>query len=343
MKKTLIASAICLAPFPVFADLTVEPYGSIRAQAEYVTADKSSADPTQDDSYVGVRDAYSRFGVTATYPLSNGTTLGAKLEIPFNIQHMQAEDPSYFEGFYKDNSSPRVYKLTATGDWGSAAIGKQWLAYYNAVAYPVDYFSSFYSGFATYAAFRREAVTYTTPSFSGFSATASMVDMVDGGDETYLDTTQASLKYSMDGLSLAVAYQDTYNGKADLLGASAAYTTGPWRFATKVEQLDSPTDTTIGVDPMMYNMYASYQLNDYTFKAHYAKGDITDDSTAFYEGDSYHLGADYQYTKNLKVFVEYFYEERAYAIYTEDSKSYGQFAAPDTSGSAFAVGARYDF
>jgi hypothetical protein len=317
--------------------------GSIRVQAESVSVDKSAVDAGEDESYTGVRDAYSRFGVTATYPLSNGTTLGAKLEIPFNTQQMQAEDPSYFEGFYKENNAPRVLKLTATGDWGSAAIGKQWLAYYNAVAYPVDYFSSFYSGFATYAGFRREAATYTTPSFSGFSATASMVDLVDGGDETYLDTTQASLNYSLDGLSLAVAYQDTYNGKADLLGASAAYTTGPWRFATKVEQLDSPDETTIGVDPMMYNLYASYQLNDYTFKAHYAKGDITNDSTAYYQGDSYHLGADYQYTKNLKVFVEYFYEERAYAIYTQDAVEYSALGSNVTNGSALAIGARYDF
>ncbi len=345
MKKTLIASAICLVPFPVFADLTVEPYGSIRAQAEYVTIDQQAAtDAGQDNSYTGVRDAYSRFGVKATYPLSNGTTLGAKLEIPFNIQHMQAEDPSYFEGFYKDNSSPRVYKLTATGDWGSVAIGKQWLAYYNAIAYPVDYFSSFYSGFATYAAFRREAATYTTPSFSGFSATASMVDMKDGGGESYLDTTQVALKYSMDGLSLAVAYQDTYNGQADLLGASAAYTTGPWRFATKVEQLDSPAGT-VDANPILYNMYMSYKLKKYTFKAHYAKGDVTNDGTAFFQGDSYHLGADYKYTKNLKVFVEYFYEERGYAIYTDNSKSFDSFGGYHniTNGSALAVGARYDF
>jgi hypothetical protein len=342
MKKTLIASAICLASSPVFAELTVEPYGSIRAQAESVSVDQVTADQAtagENDSYTGIKDAYSRFGVIATYPLSNGTTLGAKLEIPFNIQKMQAEDPSYF-----DDNSPRVYKLTATGDWGSAAIGKQWLAYYNAIAYPVDYFSSFYSGFATYASFRREAVTYTTPSFAGFSATASMVDMVDGGDESLLDTTQASLNYSLDGLDLALAYQDSYNGQADLLGASAAYTTGPWRFATKVEQLDSPAGT-VDADPMMYNMYASYQLKNYTFKAHYAKGDVSDDGGAYFQGDSYHLGADYQYTKNLKVFVEYFYEERGYAIYPENADTYDALGGYQdvTNGSALAIGARYDF
>ncbi len=342
MKKSLIAGAICLSPLPAFAELTVEPYGSLRAQAEYVTVDKAKSG--QNNSYTDVRDAYSRFGVIANYPLNNGTKLSAKIEIPFNIQQMKAEDPSYFEGFYKNNNSPRIYKLTASGDWGSMDIGKQWLAYYNAVAYPVDYFSSFYSGFATHASFRREALTYTTPNFSGFTATASMVDMVDGKGESYLDTNQAALTYSMDGLSLALAYQDSIDGVANILGASAAYTTGPWRFATKVEQLDSPAGT-IQADPMIYNMYMSYQLKNYTFKALYSKGDVSDDASAFFQGDSYHLGVDYQYTKNLKVFMEYFYEDHGYAIYTKNSESFDVLAGyhAKTNGSAFAVGARYDF
>jgi hypothetical protein len=353
VKRSLIAYSILLLPATAMAELTVEPYGSLRIQAEQVSVDKA-VDPAQDDSYSGFRDAYSRFGVNASYPLANGTTLGGKIEIPFNTAQMQAEDPSFFEGFYKNNNAPRVYKLTASGNWGSAAIGKQWLAYYNNIAYPVDYFSSFYSGFATHATFRREAVTYTTPTFAGFSLTGSAVDMVDGGGEAYLDTNQFALSYTMDGLNMALAYQDSIDIKADILGASASYKTGPWRFATKIEQLDSPASVTNNPDPLLYNVYASYKLNNYTFKAHYAKGDVTGDGTAFFQGDTYQLGADYQYTKNLKVFMEYFYEERGYAIYTQDSVAFDPLSAytdesttPDTSytsaGSALLVGARYDF
>jgi predicted porin len=341
VKKSLLAYSILLLPATAMAELTVEPYGSLRIQAEQVSVDQSSVVAGVDNSYSGARDAYSRFGVKASYPLANGTTLGGKIEIPFNIPQMRSEDPSFFD--YKDQSSPRVYKLTATGNWGSAAIGKQWGAYYNNIAYPVDYFSSFYSGFATYSAFRREAVTYTTPTFAGFSLTGSAVDMVDGGTESYLDTSQFALSYAMDGLNMALAYQDSIEGDANLLGASASYTTGPWRFATKVEQMDSPADVT-NPDPLLYNLYASYKLNNYTFKAHYAKGDTTDDVTApYFQGDTYQLGADYQYTKNLKVFVEYFYEERAYAIYTPDSVKFETLGSDVTNGSALLVGARYDF
>lgn len=343
MKKALIASSIFLLPVSAIAEFTIDAYGSLRAQAEYVSVDQAQAG--EDDSYVGIRDAYSRFGVVATYPLSGGTTLGAKIEIPFNIQQMEAGDPSYFEGFYKDNNSPRVYKLTASGDWGSFAFGKQWLAYYNNVAYPVDYFSSFYSGFATHATFRREAVTYTTPTIAGFSATASWVDLDDdSASNDYLDTKQIAASYSADGLTFAIAYQDTYAGAADLMGASASYTIGPWRFATKVEQLDS-VNGTADPDPLIYNLYASYQLNNYTFKAHYAKGDESGDGSAFYQGDSYHLGVDYQYTKNFKVFMEYFYEDHGYAIYTQNSESFDPLAGyqAQTDGNVIAIGARYDF
>jgi predicted porin len=350
VKRSLIAYSILLLPATAMAELTVEPYGSLRIQAEQVSVDQARAG--EDDSYSGFRDAYSRFGVNASYPLANGTTLGGKIEIPFNTAQMKVEDPSFFQESYKNdevNNAPRVYKLTASGNWGSAAIGKQWLAYYNNIGYPVDYFSSIYSGYATYATFRREAVTYTTPTFSGFSLTGSAVDMVDGGGEAYLDTNQFALSYAMDGLNMALAYQDSIDTKADLLGASASYKTGPWRFATKIEQFDSTAGTT-NPDPLLYNLYASYKLNNYTFKAHYAKGDTSLDSdtgetSAFFQGDTYQLGADYQYTKNLKVFVEYFYEERAYAIYLPDSVSSASLSDyhADTNGSALLVGARYDF
>ena len=41
-----------------------------------------------------------------------------------------------------------------------------WMPYYNAIAYPVDMFSSYYSGFATYTTFRQgDTISYYTPSF----------------------------------------------------------------------------------------------------------------------------------------------------------------------------------
>ena len=341
MKKLIIlATSAALLPSSAIAELTVDAYGSLRMQAETVNVDKV-ATAGDDKSYAGFKDAYSRFGATASYPLSNGTTLGAKLEIPFNTAQMKAGDPSYFHGFYKNNNDPRVAKITATGDWGSVALGKQWLAYYNYVGYPVDYFSSFYSGFATHATVRREAVTYTTPNISGFKFTASAVDMIDD-DNDYLDSSQFAASYSANGFNFALGYQDEYIPYAGatentIMGISASYSTGPWRFAGKTETAENEN----GDDSTIYNLYGSYKMGKYTFKAHYAVGDENNiPEAAFFSGKSLHLGTDYQYTKNLKVFVEYFTEENAYAIYSEDADG---FAPIGDNGQAIALGARYDF
>lgn len=345
MKKlVLLATTAAMLPATAMAELNFEAYGSIRIQAETVKVDRV-ANVGDDKSYSDLKDAYSRFGVKASYQLSNGTTLGAKLEIPLNTAQLEVGDPSYFEGFYKSNKGPRVAKITASGDWGSAAVGKQWLTYYNHIGYPVDYFSSFYSGFATHATFRREAVTYNSPSFAGFAFSASAVDMNDDSDGKYLDTMQYALSYSKDGLSLAAALENRGKDAGDFstMGLAAAYTTGPWRFATKVEQLEN---TTAGVDDQMIkNIYASYNMGNYTFKAHYAVGDEEANGGAFFTGTSTHLGVDYQYNKDLKVFIEYFTEENAYAIYSEDADGFDPLGGygTNTDGQALAIGARYDF
>lgn len=60
----------------------------------------------------------------------------------------------------------------------------------------MDYFSSFYSGFATHATFRREALTYISPAFSGMKATLSGVDLTSGDGTDYLDTMQYAFSYT---------------------------------------------------------------------------------------------------------------------------------------------------
>lgn len=329
-------------------DSSVEAYGSLRLQGEHVSVDDAIAG--EDDSYNGLRDAYSRFGVKASTDLGNGVALSAKLEIPFNMAKLRLEDPTFFQGFYKGNSDPRLYKISLTNEeYGSLSFGRQWLAYYNNIAYPVDYFSSFYSGFATHAIFRREALTYISPAFSGMKATISGVDLTAGDGTDYLDTMQYAFSYTGDALSMAIAYQDAHDDRADLLGISASYTTGPWRFAAKVEQLQSNSNVTENKDPLVYNLYGSYTMNKYTFKAMYANGDGNEDKNdevdAFFIGDSYQLGVDYQYNESLMFFIDYFFEENSYAVYTPDSSSYETLAPyqSHSDGRAVSVGIRFDF
>lgn len=337
-------------------DSSVDAYGSLRMQAETIDADTAQAG--ESSSYNGIRDAYTRFGIKASTAFSDDLTLSAKIEIPFNLADLRQEDPTFFEGFYKENYSPRIYKVTASSKkFGTINFGKQWLAYYNNIAYPVDYFSSFYAGYSTYAYFRREALTYTTPTFSGFSATISGVDLFDGIDSStgestkYLDTMQYIASYAQGPFNVAVAYQDTVNDRANLIAASASYTVGPWRFAGKIEQqlTDSSvvSSATTNIDPILYNIYGSYTVDQWTMKATYANGDGEEGAggEAFFIGDTYQLGVDYQYNPKMKFFAEYFFEQNSYAIYTPNSDAFDPLAGfqVESDSHAFLVGGRFDF
>ena len=347
LSAATLASLAALGSLPAHAEMEVTPYGSLRIQTEAVSVDE--AQPGEDDSYTGLRDAYSRLGARATYNDLDWVDITATVEFPINSALMRAEDPTFFQSFYKGNNKPRVADIAATTDnLGSLRVGTQWLAYYNTVAYPVDFFSSFYSGYATQATFRRDAATYTTPSVGGLTGTVSAVDLTDEGGTSYLDTWQYALSWALGDLTLGLAYQDSEQDsgdQADQLGASLAYVMGGWRFAAKVEQLQSNDDALLEEDPVTYNLYGSYSWNKYTVKAMFANGEDSDDPAAFFQGDSYQLGLDYQYSEKLKLFADYFYEELGYAIYTPTSRSFNPLAGyqVDSDGQAISLGLRYDF
>jgi hypothetical protein len=343
-----------LTTLPAHAELEVTPYGSLRIQTEAVSVDQAKAG--EDDSYTGLRDAYSRLGVTAAYNDFDWVDLTATVEFPINSAQLRAEDPTFFQAYYKGNNKPRVADITATTEnAGSLRVGTQWLAYYNTIAYPVDFFSSFYSGWATQTAFRRDAATYMSPSFGGFTGSVSAVDMTDESGTSYLDTMQYALAWQLNQLTLGLAYQDTEQDtgdNADQVGASLVFAPGNWRFAAKVEQLLSNDDTLQDDDPITYNLYGSYTWNKYTARAMFANGEESDDPAAFFQGDSYQVGLDYQYSESLKLFAEYFYEEHSYAIYTPNTREEEAFqpgyltlapSASESDGQVFTVGLRFDF
>lgn len=344
LPAALLAS---LAALPAHAELEVTPYGSLRIQTEAVSVDE--AKPGEDDSFTALRDAYSRLGVSAAYKDLDWVDLNATVEFPINSALLRAEDPTFFQAYYKGNNKPRVADITATTEnLGSLRVGTQWLAYYNTVAYPVDYFSSYYSGWATQATFRRDAVTYTTPGMAGLTATVSAVDLTHEAGSNYLDTMQYALSWVLGDMTLGLAYQDTEQDtgdNADQAGASLAYVIGGWRFAAKVEQLLTNSDTVQDDDPVTYNLYGSYNWNKYTVRAMFANGEESDEPAAFFQGDSYQLGLDYQYSEKLKLFADYFYEELGYAIYTPNARFDDILAGyhADSDGQAISVGLRYDF
>jgi len=308
----------------------VTPYGSLRLQANYSSVDH--ARPGADDSYIGFTDAYSRVGVRGHYTVNDNLTLSSQLEVSINLPEFKAEDPTFF-----DDDAVRVKKVAASGKWGSVWIGKGWLPYYNNIAYPVDMFSSFYSGYATYAYFREDAAVYSSPRIYGFKGTAARVKRTPGNERGY----QGVISYAHEGLTLALAVEDmAAEDDHDTYGGAVTYTHGPWYGALKYERYDNAADDDIA------NIFVSYAADKFTYKAMIADGDLW--------GKEYttgHIGVDYQYNQPAKFFVELFYESNNYAILDKKADSAGDYlgggtwSGPDseTDGTSLAVGVRYDF
>ncbi len=327
LKYGFALAATSVISMPVMAEYKVDTYASIRGQVESVSVDEAKVG--EDDSFVGVRDAFSRFGAKASYDLSADSKLSAKIEVPFNIGNFNAEDPTYF-----DDNSVRVAKLAANGSWGNLWVGKDWLPYYNNVAWPVDLFSSFYSGWATYARFREYAAVYTTPSLAGFKLTASAIELDDSQEEG----NQYVLSYSHGGFTLAYAKEvmDDANESStgDTEGVAISYSGGPFYVAVKGEEF-TPV---VGGSQVISNLYASYKFGEFTVKGMVADGD----EGHWAPGATGHVGLDYQHSDSVKLFAEYFSEENAYAILKTDAQSYDTLGVSGSAGQAFLVGARYD-
>lgn len=121
-------------------------YGSLRFAAESVRADQTA----NLDDYTSWRDAYSRLGVRASHTINDDLSAFATLELPLDIPNKSVQDP------WNQTEDIRVAKVGIKGNFGSLSAGQMWMPYYNAIAYPVDMFSTYYSGFATFTTFRKK-------------------------------------------------------------------------------------------------------------------------------------------------------------------------------------------
>lgn len=311
--------------------LDYEFYASLRVQAEAVEPDKEDTL----DSYTGWRDAYSRIGLKASQPLNQDITAYGQVELPFDAANMRLREP------WDQDESVRVAKVGLKGAYGDLAVGHMWLPYYNAIAYPLDMFSSYYSGFATYTSFRKDStVAYYTPSFAGFSAAVAYSDengaaRSNGNDD---DRWQATASYKVGDLTLAAGLDDL-GGTNDskIWGTSVMWqATDALLITAKYEEHDSDIDTGYGADgDAAMNLYAAYTVGKNTFRGTIADVDSFGENIV-------QLGLDHQYSDDLKFFVEYYSEQETAAITTRRG------GADDTcwdcdGGQVIAVGLRYDF
>lgn len=304
-------------------DLTF--YGSLRIHGESVSPDNEDAMA----SYTGFRDAYSRLGVKANHEFGAGITAYAQLELPVDAANFEIQDP------WNQTENIRVAKIGVKGAFGNVAVGQMWMPYYNAIAYPVDMFSSYYSGFATFTTFRLDnTISYYTPSFKGFSAAFAYSDDSDLSDER----VQSTVSYTNNGLTLSAGLDDLGGfNNAKIWGASLAWqATDNLYIGAKYETHDSDVTSGYGADGnSAKNIYAGYTLGKNTFKIMLADVDNYGENIA-------HLGWDYQTNDDLRFFVEYYDEEETAALTTERGGA-AETCWDCSGGNAVVIGLRYDF
>ncbi|MGI4718819.1 MAG: porin [Janthinobacterium lividum] len=320
----------------------VDFYGSLRIQAETVSPDRDE----RLDSYVGMRDAYSRVGVKIDRPLGGELALTGQLELPVDTANFRMRDP-YDQG---DAGRPhgeriRLAQLGLRGRFGAVSYGQQWMPYYNAIAAPVDMFSTYYSGFATYTVFRvSQTLAYSTPEVAGLSFSAGYAGSSGNARSTSrIDAPRRQLTatYRFGDTRLAAGLDDRGDagyGRNRLYGLSASHQAGPLYLALKVERFDTgnrqrgsfSSDGNTAV-----NLFGSYVVGKTAFKLMLANVENYGDRIV-------HLGIDHQLSDAMKVFAEY-YREGETSVLTPRRGGMDDFDAGISGGQALAVGIRYDF
>jgi predicted porin len=317
-------------------------YASLRTQAESVRAGQSQ----YMDDYAALRDAYSRVGIEAEHALASGTELFARVEAPFDTANLEFRDPYDQGGSGRAHgASLRLALVGIKGVAGQVVAGQQWLPYYNAIAAPVDMFSSYYSGFATYTLTRAaDTLAYYSPTFGCFSFSASYSGA--GGNRrstSRIDDRRIQLtgSYALGEARLSVGVDDRGDagyGRNRLYGAAISRTLGPFQLAAKYEYFDSGDKAPghfASNGNRAVNLFGSYTAGRNTFKLMLADVET-------YGGKVLHLGVDHQYTAALKLFAEFYREEKTASV-TIKRGGLSDFDARIEGGQAFLLGARYDF
>jgi len=307
-----------------------DAYASLRLQAEVVDADNL---PGNFEDYTGVRDAWSRAGMKFKYQASESWSFLFQYEVPLDLANLEIQSP------WNQSEDERVLKLETNGPVGKLWYGRGWIAYYNNIAYPVDQFSSFYSGFATFSSLRLEdTVYYASPVWNGVQLSVSSSD--DNGSNNNR-RNQYAVSYQGKDLFVAVGVDDI-GGLQDekVIGLAASWNYDAWHVAIKYERFSSDITGTgwaaDGTDAA--NILLQYTSGKHTWRGMWADVDNFGEITV-------HAGWDYQYLDNTRFFTEVYREQETAVIADSRQTTYpgNNTDAADSGGSALVAGIRYDF
>lgn len=326
MKLSYIAAAVALAVAPVAATAEVTLFGTMEGSVEMYSGDASGSDVTFGDSEVGIR---------VSEDVGNGTTAFGLFT--FDID---GEDGAGVRGINSTGSTLEVdqmYMGLSNETFGAVRLGR-----YDTLAAgigdnTIDQFEGRSNDFS-FSGVYGNGVNYTTPTFAGFTGSASVV--MDGdnavvANEENIDLQEYTLTYEGYGLYAGVGYatgatvaQDTgiaALSDVDVITVGAAYNFGGdnnWRVNAGYENVDV---NVAGVDDGdMFALGGAADFGNNTVLAgyqHYDWGTLA-------EVDVWTIEGQHHFSKRTKVYVNY------------------QNAKDDVSGAdvgVFAVGMRHDF
>lgn len=195
MKKSIIALAVAgalTAPMIAQADATV--YGSLRVQVAQ-----------NDGGELDIRDNTSRIGIKATSELFSGATAIAHFETYVNTETGAFGIPA--------NGKGRLAYVGATGDFGTALVGRQWLPAYLWTVGKTDIMAAGATETThSYTTGGRQgnAAAYISPNMSGLQVAVALVARdsagVDAGNTTDdVDATHLAANYTMGGFGIALS------------------------------------------------------------------------------------------------------------------------------------------
>lgn len=335
-KGVLSLALLMLCNVTAVFGAQLDVFGTVSMQLEHVSPGKSNT-----KNYTALRDIYTRVALQFTHDLNEDLQFLALLEMPFDTVNLEVQHAWDQKEDIIDNNE-RIAKLQLSSSrYGAVSVGKGWVPYYFAVSAAVDRFSSYYSGYSTYSTLRQdELFIYSSPNFNGFKFNLARAHK--NGDRekngSFDDRDQITISYANSEVTAGLAMEDIGGeNNRRIFGASVSRKMGDFYVAAKYEEQQSDiTDKSIfGYDgSKAVNFYAEYAWGDHKVKGLVAK------INGFGEG-VFHLGYDYYINPNLKLFTEYFSEEKGAAISTKKGGFRDTYFAD--GGSAFLVGFNYSF
>lgn len=326
-----------LLHFPLTsAAYELDVFGTISTQLESV-----SPDTKKDQDYTSFRDVFTRVAFKFGHDFGQGANAFALIELPFDTVNLELNNSYDRHRKVFDSTERLAYFQFNSPEYGSVWVGRGWEPYYSSVAAPVDRFNSFYRGFATYSVLRvDQAAVYLSPDFDGLSFSL-MYSHKNGNKKSngeYDNRNQLTVSYTFDETKLGFGYTETggiQNQK--LYGVSLSKKIQNFYVGAKYERQRSniSNKNVFGHNgDEAINLFAEYSSGLHVFKSHIANVDN-------FGGNVFHLGYEYKYAENVKLFAEY-YQEQTGAAVTRERNGYRDTYWRE-GGQVLLVGFSFDF